>query len=382
MSDSGASSRPFVLATGGTGGHVFPAQALAAELLRRGHAVVLVTDKSRGGGYHTRFPGVDLHFVRAASPTGRGVLGKVGALAEIGLGTIGARGLLKSLRPAIVVGFGGFPSLPTMLAAISLRLPTVLHEQNALLGRVNRLLMPGVSAIALSFAATAGIRPADRDKVHVTGNPVRETIAVVRDLPYSPPAAAGAVRLLILGGSQGARILSEIVPPALIGMAPELRMRLRVTQQCRRDDLDGVRESYRAADIAADLADFFDDIPVQLASAHLVISRSGASTMAELTVAGRPSILVPFAHATDDHQTANAQAAVAVGGALAIAEVKFSAQILRESLEALLADGTALASMAAAAREIGAPRATSDLADLVEQLAQAHGAAEGGRAAA
>ncbi len=365
-------SGPIVLAAGGTGGHVFPAQALASELLRRGRPVVLVTDR-RGAGYEKSFPGVDIQRIPAATFAGRGTFGKARSLLEIGAGYVAARGVLHRLSPGAVVGFGGYPSLPTMLAATRIGLVTVLHEQNAHLGRVNRFLAPRVTAIATSFPDVAGMRPQDRIKTTLTGNPVREAIAAVRDVPYTPPNGDGAVRLLVLGGSQGATVFSDVVPEALAGLAENVRRRLRVTQQCRAEDIERVREIYGKAAIAADLAAFIEDVPALLGAAHLVISRAGASTVSELAVAGRPAILVPYPHATDDHQTANARALAGAGGGWLMPQAKFTPAACRQSLEALLGDPHTLADMARGARSSGRPQAAAALAGLVERLAPSNG---------
>ncbi|HUN51374.1 MAG TPA: undecaprenyldiphospho-muramoylpentapeptide beta-N-acetylglucosaminyltransferase [Candidatus Sulfotelmatobacter sp.] len=378
------SGAPVVLTAGGTGGHVFPAQALAAELKRRGRDIVLITDV-RGAGYEQRFPDTAIHAVRAGTPSGRGPFGRMMAMGEIAAGTLAARGLLKRLRPAAVVGFGGYPSLPAMLAATRLRLPTLLHEQNAILGRVNRLLAPRVAAIATSFADTAGIGGADLAKITVTGNPVRDAIAAVREVPYTAPQTNGPFRLLVLGGSQGARILSEVVPAALIQLPPEIRTRIRLTQQCRPEDLARVGTIYQESGIAADLAAFVEDVPALLASTHLCIARAGASTVAEIALAGRPVVLVPYAAAMDDHQTANAKTLVAAGGAWLMPEAKFTPGALRQTLDTLLQDSATLGEMAGSARGAGRPDAAAALADVVARLAPADGAAandDNGRAAA
>ena len=375
-------ARRIVLSAGGTGGHVFPAQALAAELKARGIDLMLITDR-RGLGYEERFPDMEIMTVRAGTPTGRGPFGQIAALSEIAAGTLSACVALRRNRPALVVGFGGYPSLPAMLAASRLGIPTLLHEQNAVLGRVNRLLARRVSALATSFPDTQGIGTADRAKVTVTGNPVRAGIAAIRDVPYTQPAADGPIRILVLGGSQGARIFSDVVPDALLALPAEIRARLRVTQQCRPEDLERVRARYADGGIGADLAPFIEDVPALLASAHLCITRAGASTVAELSCAGRPSLLVPYMHATDDHQTANARPLVEAGGAWLLPQAKLTPAILAESLSALLQDPHTLARAAAAAREVGRPRAVQDLADLAEKLAEGGAvAANDGRAAA
>jgi UDP-N-acetylglucosamine--N-acetylmuramyl-(pentapeptide) pyrophosphoryl-undecaprenol N-acetylglucosamine transferase len=360
--------RPIALAAGGTGGHVFPAEALAAELTRRGWRPVLITDR-RGGGYERRFPGIEVVRVRAATFAGRGALGKLMAAAEIGLGTWEARRVLRAMSPAAVVGFGGYPSLPTMLAASGLGLPTVLHEQNAKLGRVNRLLSARAGAIATSFAGMQGLREGEAAKVTLTGNPVRPAIAALRDQPYSAPAAGAPIRILILGGSQGATVLSDVAPQALIDLPAELRARLEVAQQCRAEDMARVRAAYGYARMKVELATFFDDAPARLAQCHLAITRAGASTLSELAVIGRPAILVPYKHAADDHQTANAKAVEAANGAQMLAADEFTPQALSTLLRTLLADGAALEAMAQAARRLGRADAAAQLADLVERMA-------------
>ena len=370
--------RPVVLAAGGTGGHIFPAQALAAELGRRGRALAVVTDR-RGASYGSVFPALELHAVRSASPTG-GLVAKSRAAVEIGAGLLAARSLFRQLNPAVVVGFGGYPSFPAMLAATRARRPTLVHEQNAVLGRVNRLLAPRVSVIALSFPCTKGLTAQDQGKAILTGNPVREAFAAVREVPYSKPDA-GPIRLLVTGGSQGARIMSDVVPEALAGLAEAWRGRLRVTQQCRAEDVERVRKIYAEAGITADLATFIDNLPALLASAHLAITRAGASTVAELALTGRPAVIVPYRLATDDHQTANAKSLVGAGGAWMLPEAKFSAAVCRQTLAALFEDPLTLQEMADAARRLGRAQAAVALADLVERLAPIDGA-EANRAAA
>ncbi len=357
-----------VLAAGGTGGHLFPAQALGAELLRRGHEVALITDR-RGHGYEDRFEGIAVHRVPAASPTGAGIFGQFLAMTELARGTFAARRLLKTLRPRAVVGFGGYPSLPTLWAATRAGLPSLVHEQNALLGRVNRLLARRVDAIALSHAQTAGLPPDLRAEVAVTGNPVRAPILAVREVSYAPPGSDGPIRLLILGGSQGARILSQVVPAALAALPPGLRRRLDVTQQCRAEDLPSVRQAYGESGIAAALSPFIEDVPARLAATHLCITRAGAGTVAELTVAGRPAVLVPYLHAADDHQSANAKALAAAGAASLLPQAEFTPETLARRLEGLLGEPAALTAMAQAARALGRPQATHALADLVTRIA-------------
>jgi UDP-N-acetylglucosamine--N-acetylmuramyl-(pentapeptide) pyrophosphoryl-undecaprenol N-acetylglucosamine transferase len=363
---------PFVLAAGGTGGHMFPAEALARELLERGRDVALVTDR-RGQAFGDRMPGVALHRIRAGR-FDAGLVPKLVGVAELALGAIAARGLLRRLAPAAVVGFGGYPSVPTMLAAAALGLPTVLHEQNAILGRANRLLAPRVHRIATSFAEVGSVRSADRGRVVFTGNPVRPAVTAA---PYRPPAE-GPIHLLVLGGSQGARIFSEIVPAALALLPAALKERVAVAQQARPEDLEAARQAYESGGVAAEVARFFDDVPARLARAHLVVARSGASTVAELTVVGRPAILVPYPHAADDHQTANARALAEAGAAWLMPQPELTAAALSSRIAALLRAPTALVAAARAAASLGRPDAAAHLADLV--MATAGGA--DGRAAA
>ena len=367
-----------MLAAGGTGGHIFPAQALAAELGRRGRTVDIVTDW-RGGDFGNRFPGQTIHRVASATLSGRGALGKILALARIALGTLQARRLIRRLNPAAVIGFGGYPSLPTMLAAISLSVPRAVHEQNAVLGRVNRLIAARVDAIAISFPATRGLSRTYNLPKLLTGNPVRGAVLALAETAYQAPSAAAPFNLLVFGGSQGARRFSEIVPRALLALAPDQRRRMRVVQQCRAEDIETVRRIYAEAGIAAETAAFFDDLPARLGAAHLVIARSGAGTVSELAVAGRPSILVPYSHATDDHQTGNAMVLCSAGGAWLLPEADLTESALAAQLTKLMLAPDLLDKAARAARGRARPHAAAALADLVLVLA---GAGVRGRAAA
>ena len=353
------------LAAGGTGGHLFPAEALARELMARGYRVALITDR-RGQAFGDKI-GVELHRIRAGR-LDAGIKGKIVAVAEMALGTLGAQRLLKRLTPACVAGFGGYPSVPTMIAASRLGLPTLIHEQNALLGRANRLLAPRVARIATSFAETVGIGAKDRAKVTLTGNPVRPAIAMMRGVGYPAVAANAPFKILVLGGSQGARILGAVVPQALALLDPTLRRRLEVAQQARPEDLEAARRTYGEAGVAAECASFFDDVPERLAGAHLVVSRAGASSVAEIATVGRPAILVPFAAAAEDHQTLNARGFAATGAAWVMAEREFTPETLAARLSSLMADPSGLAQAAAAAAALGRPQAARDLADLVNRL--------------
>jgi UDP-N-acetylglucosamine--N-acetylmuramyl-(pentapeptide) pyrophosphoryl-undecaprenol N-acetylglucosamine transferase len=366
-----------LLAAGGTGGHVFPARALAETLLARGHRVGLVTDR-RGTAFETASGTLEVHRIRAAGIAGRGIVAKARAVGELLLGYLEARRLIRTLAPAVVVGFGGYASVPTVLAAAGRGVPVVLHEQNAVLGRANRLLAARADAIAVSFAEVAKVRPADRGKLVLTGNPVREAIRSVRDTVLPPLSPDAPVAVLVTGGSQGASVFADLVPAAIARLPEALRRRLRLSQQARPVELAQVTAAYRELGVEADVRSFFDDMPDRLAEARLLVCRSGASTVAENTVAGRPALLVPYPHAIDDHQAANARAVAAAGGARVMPQAGTDAAALAAALAEILGDPGLLARMAEAARSVGVPDAVERLADLVERragLARPHGAA-------
>ncbi|EKV29992.1 pyrophosphoryl-undecaprenol N-acetylglucosamine transferase [Caenispirillum salinarum AK4] len=353
-----------VLTAGGTGGHVFPAEALAATLLERGHDLTLVTD-ARGAEYGGVLGQLKTVRVRAGQVAGRGRLGQMAGLFDILRGAWEARRILAGMNPAVVVGFGGYASIPAMAAASMLHLPTIIHEQNGVLGRANRMLAKKVTAVATSFEDVRRLPPGvAHERV---GMPVRQAIVDVRDTPYPDTGPDARLRVLVLGGSQGARVLSDIVPGALAALPEGLRRRLEVTQQCRPEDLDRVRGAYDEADLGhVALSDFFSDVPQRLAEAHLVIARAGASTVAEAMVVGRPAILVPLPHAIDDHQTANAQALDAAGGGWLIPQDRFTVELLAARLTDLFEMPATLRAAAGAARAVGVPDAAARLADLVE----------------
>ncbi|HEY1607139.1 MAG TPA: undecaprenyldiphospho-muramoylpentapeptide beta-N-acetylglucosaminyltransferase [Allosphingosinicella sp.] len=358
-------SRHYVLAAGGTGGHMIPAHALAGELMRRGHRVALVTD-DRGARIPGLFEGVQVH-VLPAGRLGGGPAGWLKAVRNIFTGRAMASRLYETFGPSAVIGFGGYPALPALLAAQRDRIPTLVHEQNAVLGRVNRLMAGRVEAIATAYGEVERLASKHRNKVHLVGNPVRDEILALRDQPYPALGEDGIFRLLVTGGSQGAAILSDVVPDGL-GLLPEhFRRRLQVTQQCRAEDIEEVRGKYARLGIPADLATYIADMPDKLAWAHLVIARAGASTIAELTAAGRPAVLVPLPSATDDHQSANAREMARAGGARTIAQPAFTPIELAKQMQKLGLDPKALANAAARARAVGRPDAARDLAGLVER---------------
>ncbi len=344
-----------VVAAGGTAGHVFPAEALVAVLRARGWRSVVLTDRRAAG---RGFAGAERHVLKGAGVAGRGLWRGVAAVGAMAAGVIAARRMMVGLRPRVVVGFGGYPSVaPVVAARLMARRPRVLlHEQNAVLGRANRALAVWADRVAVSFAGT---RHAPRSAV-VVGNPVR---AEVRAAPYALPDE-GKFEVLVLGGSLGARVMADLVPEALAGQ----RAKLRVVQQCRPEDLERVAAVYEKAGVAAELAAFFGDVPARLAAAHLVIARAGASSIAELAVCGRPSLLIPLPGAIDDHQRANAAKLAEAGAAVVLDQDGLTVERVGEAVAGLLADPAQLAKMAAAAARFARADAAERLADLVESL--------------
>ncbi len=365
---SALAGKLIVLAAGGTGGHVFPAEALAVELAGRGFRLALVTD-ARGRAIHVNDRQVDMHRIAAGGIAGKGLWRRVQGVLSLGLGAVQAFGLLGRLAPSAVVGFGGYASFPTMIAAILRGLPTAIHEQNAVLGRANRLLAKRVRRVATSFPATAGVPAGVAALTARTGMPVRPAVAAARiEAPTRPPTADGPFNLFVIGGSQGARIFADVVPAAVARLPEDLRRRLVVVQQCRAEDLERAGAAYRALGIAAELSPFFDDAPQRMAAAHVVISRAGASTVAELAALGRPAILVPYRFAADDHQAANARAVVDAGAGWLMGETDFTPEALAERLARLFADPAALAACAARAAAFARPDAARALADVVAAI--------------
>jgi len=360
----GPALRPVVIAAGGTGGHLFPAEALAAALIARGQRIVLMTDSRSGALDSPVFAGRERFVLSGAGIAGRGTAKAARAAFSLLAGIAQARGVLARLDASAVVAFGGYPSIPPVLAARTLarRPKIVLHEQNAVLGRANRFLARRADALALSIADTA--RVPGRVSTSVTGNPVRQAIEAIT--PYA--VSTDTLRLLVLGGSLGARVLSDVVPAAVAALPPSLRERMSIVQQCRAEDLARVRDAYAGVGVAAELAAFFPDVASRLDAAHLVIARAGASTVAELAVAGRPSILIPLPGAIDDHQSANARALVHAGGALAFAQGLLTPALLASELATLCAMPQRFPRMAEAARALGQPHAAHSLADLIDTL--------------
>lgn len=369
------STQPLIVLTaGGTGGHVFPAEALASELLARGYRLALITD-ARGTNYSGTLGGLETYPVSAAQMLGRGILGKLKGALVLGRGTLQARRLLRRLRPAAVVGFGGYASVPATAAATSLGIPTLVHEQNAVLGRANRLFSERVSRIATSFATVSHLPPATTSRptlVVRTGMPVRAAISAVADTPYplaGTTSDTAPLPILVLGGSQGARVLSDILPEGLLALPADLKARIALSQQARPEDVERVTSAYQDSGFASvTVQSFFDDVPQRLAASVLVIGRSGSSTVAECAVVGRPAIYIPLPSAADDHQTANARAVEAAGGAWVLPQSSFTAKVVTEKVSELLSDSKTLSAAAAAAKDFAIPDAATRLADAVKDL--------------
>jgi UDP-N-acetylglucosamine--N-acetylmuramyl-(pentapeptide) pyrophosphoryl-undecaprenol N-acetylglucosamine transferase len=358
--------RVAVVAAGGTGGHLFPAQALAEALSARGWRVVLATDE-RGAAFAANFPAEERIALSAATYRPGDPLGMARAGLAIVRGTLQARAAFARIKPAVVVGFGGYPSAPALVAAITAGRRTVVHEQNAVMGRANRLLAPWVSAVACAFPALMKAEPKVAARAQVVGNPVRPEIRALADVAYEPPGET--IQLLVTGGSQGARVLSEQVPRAIALLPQTLRARLTVQQQARAEFETAARDVLALAGVRAEVAPFFGDMARRLSQAHLVIGRSGASTVCEFAAAGRPAILIPLQIALDDDQGQNARLLAEAGGAVVIREPDLTAEGLSETLRGLLTDPAKLTAMAAASRSVGRPDAAERLADVVEATA-------------
>jgi UDP-N-acetylglucosamine--N-acetylmuramyl-(pentapeptide) pyrophosphoryl-undecaprenol N-acetylglucosamine transferase len=365
-----AGGKPLVLlAAGGTGGHLFPAEALAVALARRGVEADLATDE-RATRYGETFPARETHVIRSETVRGRDPMSLLRTASALGSGIVAAWRLLGRIRPVAVVGFGGYPTVPPVLAAALRRIPTVIHDSNAVIGRANRLLAPRATAIATTFPGVLDKEPRLAAKATHTGNPVRPAVAQAAELPYATPKAAGPLRVLIFGGSQGARVMSDVVPDAIASLDPMLRLQIEVIQQARAEDVERVAAVYRKAGVVtAEIAPFFADLPARIAKAHLVISRSGASTVAELAAIGRPSILVPLPHALDQDQLANANVLANAGGAVLLTQDAFTPDRLAREIAALVASPSRLAAMADGAKSVGHVDAADRLADLVLKVA-------------
>jgi UDP-N-acetylglucosamine--N-acetylmuramyl-(pentapeptide) pyrophosphoryl-undecaprenol N-acetylglucosamine transferase len=358
-----------VIAAGGTGGHMFPAQALAEVLKSRGWRIVLATDE-RGALYADKFPAEQRIALSAATAKAGDIVGMIKAGWEVLQGTLQARKAFKALDPAVVVGFGGYPSLPSLLAATGQKRPTLIHEQNAVFGRVNRFMAGRITTVACAFPTLELAKPEVKARAHVVGSPVRPDIRALFDQPYDQPTPDGPLHVLITGGSQGARLLSELTPEAIKILPEGIRARLVVQQQTRAESMDIARRAYADAMVKAEIAPFFRDMASRLGAAHLVVGRAGASTVCELAAAGKPSILIPLKIAADDHQTFNAKLLADAGAAAVCPEEELTVDSLAGALNALLKDPARLGRMAASARAVAMPDAAERLADLVEKTAR------------
>lgn len=355
-------TRTIILAAGGTGGHLYPAEALAQELLARGHTVVIVTDK-RGSAFQNLGDRVKIHCVRAATFKA-GLISKIKAVVDIGIGILQAARLVKEHKPAVIVGFGGYPSFPTVFAGQRLGVPTILHEQNAVLGKANLWLANAARRIAASLPETRGIKPANQGKVTVTGNPVRASICAVRNIPY--PSTKDSFNIFITGGSQAASIFSMIMPEAVTLLPTDLKQKLHIVHQCREKDLETTAARYKAAGVTAETKTFFNDMPERLSACHLFIGRSGASTVAEIAVVGRPALFVPLFHA-DRQQFLNAELLAGKDGAWIMLQEEFTPDALARQIEHLMRNPILLETAARAAHTCGQPEAVRNLANLVEE---------------
>jgi UDP-N-acetylglucosamine--N-acetylmuramyl-(pentapeptide) pyrophosphoryl-undecaprenol N-acetylglucosamine transferase len=357
---------PVAVAAGGTGGHLFPAAALSHALAARGFEVHLITDE-RAAKYGGDFPAHAVHRLPAATPSGGSLMLKIRAIVTIIRSTRAARRLFKQIRPRAVIGFGGYPTVPPVLAASRLGMPVLLHEGNAVIGRANRFLADRAELIAKGFEVLGGLPDTLAAKTHLTGNPVRPMVIEAARTTF-PDHPDGKLRVLVTGGSQGARIFSDIVPAAIELLPPDAKRKLYITQQARAEDEERVRETYKRLGVDAEIRSFFADLPDRIAQAHLVIARAGASTVSELAVIGRPAILVPLPGAIDQDQAANAEQFAASGAAIVAAQSVFSPQWLATSLVEAQADMDGLARRAAAAKQMGIADAAERLADLVLSL--------------
>jgi UDP-N-acetylglucosamine--N-acetylmuramyl-(pentapeptide) pyrophosphoryl-undecaprenol N-acetylglucosamine transferase len=357
---------PVLVAAGGTGGHLFPAEALATALGKRGIAVHLATDR-RAARFGGAFSEQSIHVVTSATLRARNPIALARTSAMLGVGLVQAHTLIGRLKPEVVIGFGGYPTIPPVLAATQRGVPSLIHDANAVIGRANRVLAPRVDAIATTFPDVFADAPVLALKATMTGNPVRDAVVAAAAMPY--PAANDVLRLVVFGGSQGARVMAEIVPAAIRRLDEKLRSRLIVVQQAREEDVDRVRDAYTNLSVGAEVAPFFADLPARIAASHLVVSRSGASTVAELAAIGRPAILVPLPHAIDQDQFANAGVLERAGGARRLTQDAFTPERLAAEIASLAAAPHRLAAMASAARSVGRLDAADRLAELVLRVA-------------
>ncbi|MCB1530971.1 MAG: undecaprenyldiphospho-muramoylpentapeptide beta-N-acetylglucosaminyltransferase [Rhodospirillales bacterium] len=360
-------SKLILLSAGGTGGHMFPADALARDLISRGYRVALASD-SRGKKYEPFAGGVPLYTLKSGG-IGSGVLSKIKSVLALGVGYLQARRLMERLHPAVVVGFGGYPSYPAVYAAQKKKIPTIIHEQNAVIGKANEWLAPQADRIALGLPDIEGLEDSDLVRSVVTGNPVRPEIAALYNQPYPAIEQDGPLHIFVMGGSQGASVFSEVLPEAFSKLPDAYKARLNIVQQCREEDIEAARRVYEQAGIKARLETFFTNVAEELSAAHLVIARSGAGTVAEVTTAGRPAIFVPYPHHKDQQQKRNADAVAESGGAWVMSQNGFTAEALLARIETFLQNPQILFQAAEGARTCGRPDAARKLGNLVTALA-------------
>lgn len=358
-----------MLAAGGTGGHLFPAQALGEELIKRGYEVDLITDM-RGGVFGAEFPARRVYRVPAATFRGRSPIEATRTVATLGNGFQVAYKVIGEAAPKAIIGFGGYPTLAPVLAGLGRGIPTAIHEQNAVMGQANRFLAPMVKAIACSFEKTKYLEGKLVAKAHLTGTPLRQSVLSLSNVPYRPPGTQGQINLLVFGGSQGAQYFSDVMPQALQMLPEQIRDRLFVMQQCREEDIDRVFDAYEAAGVAAELATFFEDLPARMSNAHLVVARAGATTVAELCALGRPSILVPLPHAKDNDQLENASRLEAAGGAWCYQQTALTPDRLAGAVRRLLDEPATLIRAAGNARAVANLNAVQLLSNLLIELAE------------
>ncbi len=370
------SSGSIMLAAGGTGGHLFPAQALAEEMIRRGYEVDLITD-TRGNAFGADFPARKIYKVAAATFRGRSPIEATKTLGLLGNGFQSSYRIMTEAAPRAVIGFGGYPTLAPVLAAMGKGIPSVIQEQNSVMGQANRFLAPMVKAIACSFEHTKYLEGKLLLKARVTGTPLRKSVLALHDVPYRPPSSQAQINLLVVGGSQGASYFSDIVPQALQLLPVQIRDRLFVMQQCRAEDIDRVFDLYEAAGVAAELATFFEDLPYRMSNSHLIMARSGATTIAELCALGRPAILVPLPHAKDNDQLENATRMDCAGAGFCFNQASLTPEALAGAAQRLFEDPTALVRAATNAHALANYKAVDNLANLLEELADKQDAGVG-----
>ncbi len=361
------SAKQILISAGGTGGHMFPAEALARDLIGRGYRVALATD-SRGKKYEPFADGIPMHVLKSGAMKS-GIFSKIKTVLSLGVGILQARSLVDKLKPSVVVGFGGYPSYPAIYAAQKKNIPTIIHEQNAILGKANSYLAPKADRIAVAWPNIVGLDESDSVRVVVTGNPVRPDIAALYNKPYPALDQDGVLRIFIMGGSLGASIFGEIVPKMIDNLSAAHKARLEIVQQCREENIEEVRKAYKASGVKAELATFFDNVAERLEHCHLVIARSGASTVSEVSTAGRPAIFVPYPHHKDQQQKRNADAIFDAGGAWVMTQDGFTVEALLARIETFLQSPEALFNAAENARTCGKPDAARRLGNVVTAIA-------------